>query len=91
MATDQYEVDTSKKMLEDTYHIHVVSFAYPNGEFDEQSVQVVKQDGFTTAVSTIPGIAQDQNNRFFLYRLRPGGRIGQVLLDYLSSNSYRMY
>jgi len=24
-----YEVDESKKMLEDTYHISVVSFAYP--------------------------------------------------------------
>jgi len=32
LATDQYEVDESKKMLEDTYNIKVVSFAYPNGE-----------------------------------------------------------
>jgi len=91
LATDEYEVGESKKMLEDTYHIKVVSFAYPNGEFDEQSVQVVKQDGFSTAVSTIPGIAQDQNNRFFLYRLRPGDRVGEELLSYLSSNAYQAY
>ncbi len=91
IAEDEYEVDQSKKMLEDTYHIHVVSFAYPYGAFDEQSIQVVRDAGFTTAVSTIPGIAQSLNNRFFLYRLRPGDRVGADLLDYLSSNMYQVY
>ena len=55
LATDQYEIAESKKMLEDMYHIHVVSFAYPNGAFDLQAANVVKEAGFSTAVSTIPG------------------------------------
>ena len=62
----QYEVNQSKAMLEQTYHTHVVSFAYPNGFFDAQAVQVVKDAGFSTAVSTLPGIEQNQQNRFYL-------------------------
>jgi peptidoglycan/xylan/chitin deacetylase (PgdA/CDA1 family) len=91
LAVDQYEVDQSKTMLEQTYHIKVVSFAYPYGTFDQQAVQVVKNDNFTTAVSTATGIEQNQANRFFLYRLRPGYRTGQILLTYLSQNYFRSY
>lgn len=85
------EVDDSKKMLEETYHIHVVSFAYPDGSFDLQAANVVKDGGFTTAVSTIPGIQQDQLNRFFLYRIRPGARFGEELLSYLEQNTFKAY
>lgn len=86
----QYEVEQSKKMLEDTYHIHVVSFAYPNGAFDKQAEGVVKNEGFTTAVSTVPGIAQSRQNEFFLYRLRPGYKTGNALLFYLQDQPFRL-
>lgn len=82
------EVKKSKKMLEGEYNIKVLSFAYPNGEFDEASIKVVKDAGFTTSVSTIPGIMQSSQNKFFLYRLRPGKRTGKVLLDYLSQKVF---
>ncbi|MGH7203019.1 MAG: polysaccharide deacetylase family protein, partial [Candidatus Levyibacteriota bacterium] len=85
------EIDDSKTMLENTYHIQVVSFAYPNGFFDEQAVQLTKEDGFTTAVSTVPGIEQNQTNRFFLYRLRAGARTGQTLLDWLQQDTFKAY
>ncbi len=85
----QFEVNQSKETLESTYHLHVVSFAYPNGSFDQQAVDVVKNAGFRTAVSTIPGIEQNQINRFFLYRIRPGYRIGPSLLEYLNQNTFR--
>ena len=87
----QTEVADSKAMLENTFHIRVVSFAYPNGAFDMQAVQVLKDSGFSTAVSTVPGVDQNQNNRFFLYRLRPGGRTGQYLLNWLNQSSFRPY
>lgn len=87
----QYEVDESKKMLEDTYHIHVYSFAYPYGSFDQQAIDIVQKAGFTTAVSTIPGIEQNQLNRYFLYRLRPGYRTGNDLLNFLAQNEFRAY
>lgn len=82
------EVNESKKILENTYNIKVVSFAYPNGEFDETSVKIVKDAGLTSSASTIPGIMQSDQNRFFLYRLRPGKRTGKELLEYLSQEVF---
>lgn len=79
------EIFQSKVMLEQTFHISVVSFAYPFGAFDLQSIEIVKKSGFKSAASTIPGIDQNQDNKFFLYRLRPGGRMGQALLDWLEN------
>lgn len=85
------EVEGSKKMLERDYRIHVYSFAYPNGAFDEQAVQIVKDAGFLTAVSTIPGIQESVNNRYFLYRIRPGRRTGEALLQHLEQNFFQAY
>lgn len=84
----KYEVDRSKQTLEKKYHIKVVSFAYPYGSFDNQAISVLKAAGFRTAVSTIPGILQNQSNHYFLFRLRPGRRMGPVLLKYLEQSNY---
>lgn len=86
----QFEVQKSKSDLERSYGIRVVSFAYPNGSFDETSIRIVKDAGYTSAVSTVPGIDQSQNNRFFLYRLRPGYKTGQELLNYLEQSTFPM-
>jgi peptidoglycan/xylan/chitin deacetylase (PgdA/CDA1 family) len=82
------EVNDSKSMLEKTYGISVVSFAYPNGVFDKQTIEVVKKAGFKTAVSTIPGTEVNQNNRYYIYRLHPGGKTGKILLDYLQQKGF---
>lgn len=84
----KYEVAESRAMLEKDYHVHVYSFAYPNGSFDEQAIKEVKDAGFMTAVSTIPGSLHNQEDRFFLYRLRPGRRTGQSLIQLLQATSF---
>ncbi len=91
LAEKKYEIDESKTMLEQKFHIHVYSFAYPYGSFDEQTIQLVKQAGFTTAASTIAGNEQSNQNRYFLFRVRPGYYTGQALLNYLNLrwSSYR--
>lgn len=86
-----YEVTDSKQALENAYHIHIVSFAYPDGSFDKQATDLVQKAGYTNAVSTVPGIAQSNINRFYLFRLRPGYRTEQELLQYLEQNSFRAY
>lgn len=91
LAQVQYELTTSKKAIEDLIHKPVVSFAYPYGSFDAQAIKAVQAAGFTTGVSTVPGIDVNPQNRFFLYRLRPGNRTGQVLLDWLSQNRFNAY
>lgn len=85
------EVEQSKETLEKNYHVKIVSFAYPNGSFDQQAADIVKKAGFTTSASTIPGINQNLENRFFLYRLRPGRRTGQELLEYLKGTAFRAW
>lgn len=85
LKTDDYEIATSKKDIEDLIHKPVVSFAYPFGAFDLRAIDEVKKAGFTSAVSTVPGIDQQTTNVYFLYRLRPGGRTGKDLLAWLDS------
>jgi peptidoglycan/xylan/chitin deacetylase (PgdA/CDA1 family) len=77
------EIVGSKTTLEDWLHIPVVSFAYPSGRFIDQTIQIVKDAGFTTAVSTKPGTVVTQQNRFTLLRLRAGSRTGKALLQFL--------
>ncbi|HHT9137003.1 MAG TPA: polysaccharide deacetylase family protein [Candidatus Wunengus sp. YC60] len=80
-----YEVFESKKQIEDMTGKQTYSFAYPYGSFDIAAINAVHQAGFTTAVSTVPGIDQLQTQRYFMYRLRPGGRTGDSLLGWLDT------
>lgn len=89
--TVKFEVEQSKKYLERKLGIRVVSFAYPYGAFDNSAIDIVKKAGFKSAVTTIPGIFSQDINRFFLYRIRPGGRIGEALLGYLEHSKFTEY
>lgn len=85
LKTLSYEIFESKKQLEVMTGKPVSSFAYPYGAFDLASIEAVAQAGFSSAVTTVPGIDQPQVHRYFLYRLRPGGRTGDSLLSWLDS------
>ncbi len=85
-AVAKYEIEESKAMLEKNYNVRVVSFAYPDGAFDEQAIEIVKNAGFTTAVSTVPGNMQNYANRAFLFRIRPGQKTGEELLNYINQD-----
>ena len=85
----QYEVTQSRLSLQKTLNLPIESFAYPYGAFDQQTIDIVKSAGFTNAMAVIPGVMQSEENKYFLYRLRPGYRSGKTLLDYLSQNSFK--
>lgn len=85
----EYEIAQSRKSLQDMLHLPINSFAYPYGAFDKQTMELVQSAGFTDAVSTVPGIIQTPHNRYFLYRLRPGGRTGEVLLSFLAQDTFK--
>lgn len=87
----KYEVEQSKKYLERNLGIKVVSFAYPYGAFDNAVIDVVKKAGFRSAVTEISGSFAMDTNRFSLYRIRPGGRVGQALLDLLEHSNHSKY
>ncbi|MFZ2024877.1 MAG: polysaccharide deacetylase family protein [Microgenomates group bacterium] len=89
--TEKKEVEESKKILEDILGTSVVSFAYPDGSYDDYAIQAVRDAGFTTAVSTKPGIENGIINRYALFRLRSGGRIGETLLQYFNQKTFKSW
>lgn len=89
--TAEYQITQSKTKLEHLLGIPVTSFAYPFGGFDEQAMRLAQKAGFSSAVVTKPNIIQTSNDRYALYRLRPGARTGKALLEYLAGDSFREY
>lgn len=87
LKTVQEEVTQSKQDLEKLIGKAVVSFAYPFGAFDQQALDAVKKAGYLSATSTIPGIEQKQEYKYFMYRLRPGGRTGKEFIAWLETTS----
>ncbi len=85
------EIVDSKTKLELLIGLPIVSFAYPYGSFDIPAIDAVKKAGFTSAVSVIPGITHNQDTKYFLYRLRPGKRVGNELLDWIAGSKFTAF
>ena len=66
------QIVESKKKLEEEFNIKVETFAYPNGAFNQKTVELVKEASYSAAVSVISGTIQSQENLFFLSRIRQG-------------------
>lgn len=66
------EITENKTKLENKFNIKVETFAYPYGVFNKETVELVKQAGYSAAVSVIPGVYQSKENLFYLSRLRGG-------------------
>lgn len=79
------EIFESKKKLEAITGNDVFDFAYPYGSFNQNIEDLVKKAGYRTAASVISGVYQGNSNRFFLYRVRPGGRVDGSLIQWLES------
>lgn len=88
--TAEYEIAQSRKNLADMVALPINSFAYPYGALDQQAINIVREAGYTNAVSTIPGIMQAMQNKFFLYRLRPGYKIGGELIHFLAQKDFKV-
>lgn len=87
----EYQIAKSRKMLQEMLDLPIESFAYPYGAFDLQAVSLVEKAGFKNAVSTLPGINQSEENKFFLYRLRPGLRTGQELINFVNQETFKAW
>lgn len=85
-ATVEKEVFDSKQQLESNYQLSIVSFAYPDGSYDAQAENLVRQAGYHTAMATTKGESLNQDSRFHIHRLRPGNLTGEALLNFLYKN-----
>jgi len=76
----RWEIATSKALLESWLQAPVEYFAYPNGRFDRDygllQQQQVKSLGFKAALSTNPGVANEQSNVWQLPRFTPWDKGG---------------
>ena len=69
------EILQSKKDIEDRLKKPVTTFAYPNGksgDYDRRTIQILKEAGFTCAVTTIKGMATSKQGLYELRRISPG-------------------
>jgi peptidoglycan/xylan/chitin deacetylase (PgdA/CDA1 family) len=72
------EIAGSKRHLEQLLDAPVPLFAYPNGhpwhDYAAEHVELVRQCGFSAAVTTAPGVASMRSDRFQLPRFAPWDR-----------------
>lgn len=66
------EITLSKKAIEENVRIPCTLFAYPNGCFNNELIRLVRDIGFTCAVTTIPRLVTNDADRFMLSRLDAG-------------------
>lgn len=66
----RYEIDQSKKVLEQQLGVPVVSFCYPSGRYNADTIKIVQQSGFTSATTTNSGGVYSLKDPFVLPRVR---------------------
>lgn len=66
------QIIESKKKFEERFGIEIKTFAYPYGAFTKEAIDIVREAGYTAAVSVIPGMQQSKENLLYLSRVRPG-------------------
>jgi peptidoglycan/xylan/chitin deacetylase (PgdA/CDA1 family) len=64
----RYEIGESRRIIEQNLGIGVLSFCYPNGDSDSRVVEMVKNAGYTQAVTTRWGPNPKDRSVFDLHR-----------------------
>ncbi len=81
----KFEIDDSKKILAQISGQPVLSFAYPYGYYEADFFPLLSTAGYSAAVSVIPGDTLSAGNIWLMPRLRPGERVGEVLIKWLAN------
>ncbi len=63
------EIGASRKSLEDTFGVAVVDFSYPNGIYNERTIDLVREAGYSAAVTTVFGVNDAATDRYKLRRI----------------------
>jgi peptidoglycan/xylan/chitin deacetylase (PgdA/CDA1 family) len=67
-AQAKEEISASRKKLEDRFGVLIEHFAYPYGDYNQTTVQLVRETGFKTACTMHRGINLPSTPRFELKR-----------------------
>jgi peptidoglycan/xylan/chitin deacetylase (PgdA/CDA1 family) len=82
VETARHQIEGSKKWFADKGY-PVATFAYPYGSFSKDTIEIVKEAGYTAAASVIYGNMQSEENVYYLSRIRPGFLMGNNVVSYL--------
>ena len=66
----RFEIVTSKTGIEQELGHQIFDFCYPYGSYNQTSINIVREAGFTTATTTLPGTYQPVGDLFILRRIR---------------------
>ncbi len=66
----RFEIENSKQVIEQQLGHAIKHFAYPYGGYDGTTIELVRQVGYLTAVTTLPGTYQTGGQPFTLRRIR---------------------
>ncbi|HSX48072.1 MAG TPA: polysaccharide deacetylase family protein [Candidatus Nanoarchaeia archaeon] len=66
----RFEIFEGKKQLEQQLGHLVKHFAYPYGSYNATTIELVRQAGFITATSTVPGTVHTPTSLYALHRAR---------------------
>jgi peptidoglycan/xylan/chitin deacetylase (PgdA/CDA1 family) len=81
----EYQVATSRHILQKRYHVPVNWFCYPSGHYDATVIAAVKAAGYVGSTTVIPGWANPTEDPYRLPRLRVlGGTSPTELLDQIA-------
>jgi peptidoglycan/xylan/chitin deacetylase (PgdA/CDA1 family) len=82
----RYQVATTRKVIQDRYHVPVNWFCYPSGHYNATVIAAVREAGYVGSTTVVPGWADPQEDPYRLPRLRVlGGTAPQELLSQISS------
>jgi peptidoglycan/xylan/chitin deacetylase (PgdA/CDA1 family) len=80
-----HEIADSAMHLRITYHVPVVSLAYPSGHYRSTTPSIARLARMRFAVTTHHGIANEKSSPLLLPRIRMSGRqSGPVLVKWLN-------
>ena len=77
------EIEGCRQRLEELLDSPVRHFCYPNGDWDERSLAMVRASGFDTAVTTELGLNRGDSDPFLLRRIG--------VEPYFSNTTFRHY
>ncbi len=72
----RHEIAESRATLRKMFGVPVEHFAYPFGQFAPDTIELVRQAGYVSAVTVAPGLARTAADRFRLPRLLVNGERG---------------
>jgi peptidoglycan/xylan/chitin deacetylase (PgdA/CDA1 family) len=70
------EIAESRIALRSMLGVPIEHFAYPFGDFSADTVELVRQAGYTSAVTVVPGVARASDDRLRLPRILVNGERG---------------